>query len=378
MKMNCKTLFLSIILLLALSAKLQAAEIKHMYEVNLPVVSQETDVRKAAFEQGLIEVSMRVSGSGLAPTQLDLSQASSLIQQYRYRAMSEQEVSDYLQKHIDAPSPAYKLWMQFDASKLKRLLTENGLPQWGEQRPDVLLWLVVKDGGNRYLLRRDDQSLIRDALEEAAQARGLPLVWPLYDQTDRMVLEYSDLWGQFWEPIRQASKRYNVDAVLLGRMQWLQGSWRVDWSLLQAGEMQSWQVNAPALDLLTSSGIGVATDHIASRYAVFSGGFASAQLLLRVHELSNVEDYARAARYLASLPPVKNIYASEVQPGQVDFHIELRGNEDDLKRAIALSRVLIPQSGPQLELQGAPQINNDGSALQTMPAARILTYRLGQ
>ncbi len=377
MKMNCKTLFFSIILLLALSVKLQAAEIKHMYEVSLPVVSQETDVRKAAFEQGLIEVSMRVSGSGLAPTQLDLSQASNLIQQYRYRAMSEQEVSDYLQKHVDAPAPAFKLWMQFDASKLKRLLADNGLPQWGEQRPDVLLWLAVKDGANRYLLRQGDQSLIKDALEEAAQARGLPLVWPLYDQADRAVLEYSDLWGQFWEPIKQASKRYNVDAVLLGRMQWLQGSWQVDWSLLQDGEMQSWQVNAPALDLLTSSGIGVATDHIASRYAVFSGGFSSSQLLLRIYQLSSVDEYARAARYLASLPPVKHVYASEVKPGQVDFHIELSGNEDDLKRAIALGRVLTPHSDSQPEVQTETRGDNSASARQAA-ATRILSYRLGQ
>ncbi|HEY9202663.1 MAG TPA: DUF2066 domain-containing protein [Gammaproteobacteria bacterium] len=374
--MNCKTLFFSIILLLALSVKLQAAEIKHMYEVSLPVVSQEADARKAAFEQGLIEVSMRVSGSGLAPTQLDLSQASSLVQQYRYHAMNEQEVSDYLQKHVDAPAPAFKLWMQFDASKLKRLLAENGLPQWGEQRPDVLLWLAVKDGANRYLLRRADQSLIKDALEEAAQARGLPLVWPEYDQDDRALLEYSDLWGQFWEPIKQASKRYNVDAILLGRMQWLQGSWQVDWSLLQDGEMQSWQVNAPALDLVTGSGIGVATDHIASRYAVFSGGFDSAQLLLRIHQLNSVEDYARAASYLASLPPVKQVYASEVQPGQVDFHVELSGNEEDLKRAIALGRVLIPHSGSQPELQLEAQPDS-GSVLQTMPT-RILAYRLGR
>jgi len=374
--MNCKTLFLSIILLLALSVKLQAAEIKHMYEVSLPVASQEAAARKAAFEQGLIEVSMRVSGSGLAPTQLDLGQASRLIQQYRYHAMSEQEISDYLQKHVDAQAPAFKLWMQFDASKLKRLLRENGLPQWGEQRPDVLLWLAVKDGANRYLLRQGDQSLIKDALEEAAQARGLPLVWPLYDQTDRAVLEYSDLWGQFWEPIKQASKRYNVDAVLLGRMQWLQGSWQVGWSLLQDGEMQSWQVNAPALDLLTSSGIGVATDHIASRYAVFSGGFDNAQLLLRVHQLNSVEDYARAARYLASLPPVKHVYASEVQPGQVDFHVELSGNEEDLKRAIALGRVLTPDRGSPLELPTEARTDS-GRALQAMPM-RILAYRLGQ
>ena len=354
--MNCKTLFFSTIYLLFTSASLQAESIKHIYEVSLPVVSQENMVRRAAFEQGLVEVSVRVSGTGLAPTQLDLSQASRMIRQYRYRTLSADEISEYMKKSGALLAPKYKLWMQFDDEKIKLLLRENGLPIWGHQRPNVLVWLAVKDGRNRYVLKRSDQSEIRDAVDAEAQKRGLPVIWPEYDNKDRKIVEFSDVWGQFWGPVKQASKRYGVDAIILGRMNWVNQSWQVNWSLLLEDKMDSWQLNALDLGLLTSSGIGVATDHISSRFAVFSDSANDAELIVRISNLDNVKQYARASHYLSSLAPVKNVYATEVKQHQVDFFIELSGDEDDLKRIIALGRVLEPDRSEAINAIEPPRI----------------------
>lgn len=377
MKMNRKTFFLKIILLSVLCFKLQAAEIKQMFEVNLPVVNQEADIRKAAFEQGFIEVVVRVSGTSLAPVQLELSEAGRMISQYRYRAMSEQEVTAYQQKHPAEIPPKYTLWMRFDDGKLKQLLRSNSLPIWGYQRPNVLIWLAVKDGRNRYLLKRTDQSQIKDAVDLAAAQRGLPIVWPEYDQADQKLIEFTDIWGQFWEPLKQASLRYKVDAIILGRMHWLKDSWQVDWSLLQEGRMHSWNINAVDLSVLTSSGIDVATDHISSRFAVFADSLNDEELIVRINNLSSVKRYAQAAHYLESLAPVKSVYAKEVNQQQVDFHIDLSGDESDLKRIIALGKVLIPDDTPQVlpVLENAGQAPENRTGLQNIQA-RVLSYRL--
>lgn len=377
MKMNRKTFFLKIILLSVLCFKLQAAEIKQMFEVNLPVVNQEADIRKAAFEQGFIEVVVRVSGTSLAPVQLELSEAGRMISQYRYRTMSEQEVTAYQQKHPAETPPKYTLWMRFDDGKLKQLLRSNSLPIWGYQRPNVLIWLAVKDGRNRYLLKRTDQSQIKDAVDLAAAQRGLPIVWPEYDQADRKLIEFTDIWGQFWEPLKQASLRYKVDAIILGRMHWLKDSWQVDWSLLQEGRMHSWNINAVDLSVLTSSGIDVATDHISSRFAVFADSLNDEELIVRINNLSSVKRYAQAAHYLESLAPVKSVYAKEVNQQQVDFHIDLSGDESDLKRIIALGKVLIPDDTPQVlpVLENAGQAPENRTGLQNIQA-RVLSYRL--
>jgi len=352
-----------------MSVKLQAADIKHMYEVSLPVVSQEAQIRKAAFEQGFIEVSVRVSGTSLAPTQLNLAESARLIRQYRYRALSDLERTAYLEKAPNQVPPKYKLWMQFDDNKVKQLLRNNGLPLWGYQRPNVLVWLAVKDGRNRYLLKQADQSLIKDEIELGAKRRGLPIIWPKYDAADQRLVEYTDIWGQFWEPVKQASKRYGVNAVLIGRMNWVRGKWQVDWSLMQDNKVENWRVSASDLPILTSSGIGVATDSISSRFAVFADSSNDAELIVRVNNLSNVRKYSEASHYLASLAPVKNVYVKEVDKHQVDFHIDLSGDEDDLKRIIALGKVLKPDTRPVKAVSpDEPPRNN---------LVRILRYTLG-
>lgn len=348
--MNCKTLFFSAICLILISVNAQASSIKHMYEVSLPVVSQAGDIRRAAFEQGLIEVAVRVSGTSLAPTQMNLNQATRLVSQYRYQSMSQQEIEAYMKQTQTLVAPKYKLWIQFDDGKIKQLLRENGLPIWGYQRPKVLVWLAVKDGKNRYILKKSDRSLIKDAVIRESRKRGLPILWPEFDARDQQQVSFIDIWGKFWEPVKQASLRYPVDAIIIGQMNWSNGSWQVDWSLSLEDKTDNWRLSALDLGMLMGSGIGVATDHISSRFSVFADSANDAELLLRVSDLNSVEKYARASHYLSSLAPVKHIFATEVNMHYIDFTVELSGDESDLKRIIALGKVLKPDLRPPLEL----------------------------
>ncbi len=370
-KMNRKTFFLSTLYLLftlcAVTGPAHASAIKQMYELSLPVASQQKHIRTAAFEQGLIEVSMRVSGSSMAPTQLDLSRASQMISQYRYIGMSRAEIKAYMKQTASAVRPRYKLWMKFDDAKVKQQLRSKGLPIWGYQRPGVLIWLAVKDGKNRYLLKRSDQSQIKDAVEKEARRRGLPIIWPEYDAEDKQQLSFIDVWGEFWEPLKQVSRRYAADAILLGKMSWLNGSWQVNWSLQLEGKNESWQLSALDMGMITSSGIGVATDHISSRFAVYEGIENEGRLLLRVSDLSGVKAYAAASHYIASLAPVKSVYTKEINPSQADFFLELNGDENDLKRIIALGRVLVPDNRPEIE----PEILQNNASLDNTPENNI-------
>jgi len=356
-----KSCFFNLFLLFALSANVQAAVIKQIYEVSLPVLSQDKAIRSAAFEQGLVEVSIRVSGNSLAPTQIDLKQATRLVRQYHYKAMNQPEIDTYMKKTSSLVAPKFKLWMQFDDAKIKQLLRKKGMPIWGYQRPNVLVWLAVKDGRNRYLLKNSDSSQIKDAVSLEARRRGLPLIWPEFDGQDKQIVSFIDVWGEFLEPIKQATKRYPVDAVILGRMSWNNGSWTANWSLLMDNKTQSWQLSALDLGILMNSGVGVATDQISSRFAVYADSANDGELLLRVSDLNNLSQYSKASHYLASLAPVKNIYAQQVNQYQVDFHIELSGDESDLKRIIALGKTLVPDTRVIVPAEIKSDLPNDGA-----------------
>lgn len=109
---------------------------------------------------------------------------------------------------------------EFDKVKLNELLQREGLPLWGERRPETLLWLATEDSesGERQLLDETTPSEMREHLSAKAKERGLPLSFPLMDLTDRTTISIYDVWGRFVQSLTQASHRYSVDNVIGARM----------------------------------------------------------------------------------------------------------------------------------------------------------------
>lgn len=109
---------------------------------------------------------------------------------------------------------------EFDKIKLNELLQREGLPLWGERRPETLLWLATQDSesGERQLLDETTPSEMREHLSAKAKERGLPLSFPLMDLTDRTTISIYDVWGRFVQSLTQASNRYSVDNVIGARV----------------------------------------------------------------------------------------------------------------------------------------------------------------
>lgn len=109
---------------------------------------------------------------------------------------------------------------EFDKIKLNELLQREGLPLWGERRPETLLWMATEDSesGERQLLDETTPSEMREHLSAKAKERGLPLSFPLMDLTDRTTISIYDVWGRFVQSLTQASHRYSVDNVIGARV----------------------------------------------------------------------------------------------------------------------------------------------------------------
>ena len=366
-----KAVFFAFILLFAAPLTSQATVVSKMYEVSLPVVSQEVPIRRAAFEQAFIQVLVRVSGSSLASTSIDLRMAPKFVQQYRYLSL---DPAQNVNKDVlpGMPVAKHNLWVQFNEGSIKKLLREKGLPIWGRQRPTVLMWIAVRDGKNRYILREQDQSTIKDALTQEAERRGLPVIWPRFDKQDQAIASFPDVWGSFWDPVVRASKNYPVDAVMIGRMNWKGGSWQVDWSLMLDGKSDSWRLKALDLQLLMASGVDVATDQIASRFSVLEDVTNEGEIVVQVNGVQQLHSYAGTERYLRSLAPVKNVFATEVAADFVRFHVDVTGNKDDLRRIIALGKTLAPDEPPKPQLP--VNLQNPQLPVPALPS-NVLTYK---
>lgn len=353
--------------------------VKQMFEVSLPVINQERDIRNAAFEQGFVDVLVRVSGSSQVASQIDTTMAARYVQQFHYQPLEQPLESETASKALTTPNIAieippakYNLWLQFNEGKIKNLLRENSLPVWGKQRPSVLIWLAVRDGRTRYILRDQDASAIKDTVKKVSARRGLPLVWPTFDDQDQMSVSFTDVWGSFWKPIQQASERYSVDAIVVGRMDWLDGNWQVDWSMMLDNSSSNWHLKALDLELLMASGIDVATDQIARRFAVLEDVGNTDELTVQINGVRTVDTYAKISRYLQSLAPVKNVFITNIKDDMVRFHVGVTGDQNDLMRVIALGKTLSRVQTIR------PVINprDPGSVSSEQPPTSLLTYSI--
>ncbi|HIP52560.1 MAG TPA: DUF2066 domain-containing protein, partial [Chromatiales bacterium] len=165
-------------LLFSLSAL--AAPATELYEAEVEAGGQDATARNKAIRAALQQVLVKVSGNrqilqreGVAR---ELGNASSLVQQYRFRKEGEGDEG--------------RLWLRasFDSTAINRMLRRHRLPVWGT-RPTVLAWLAVDRKGQRRFLTRERFPSAYRAMKQAAQRRGLTLLSPLLDLEDRRALK---------------------------------------------------------------------------------------------------------------------------------------------------------------------------------------------
>lgn len=325
----------------------QAVIVENIYESEIVVADQNRQTRETVFEQAFQQTLIRVTGSSqiLGNPLIDEARkkAAKYVTQFLYRELPPSSETPADVTGFKKPEGKL-LWIKFDDQAINSLLRNSNLPVWGQQRPAVLVWLAVRDGGHRYILRDSDVSPIKDELEKAARLRGLPLRWPSYDDAERARLSFVDLWGGFWDNILAVSRNYQKEAVLVGRYQWVQNQWHVKWDMLQDRHVQGWQIESPDLGLLSSVGIDQTTDQVSVKYALLTTETSGGNFYIDIHGINSVDSYAQITNYLLGLTPVKDVFASEVSELGIRFKIEARGNVEDIKRLIALGDTLQPEN----------------------------------
>lgn len=328
--------------LMLASASAAAARVDDLFQVEVPAAGRDPASRDAALGQALGEVLLRVTGSAESlrdPSVKPLfKNPSRFAQQFRFREVPAQPAAEQAEQ--------LTLWVQFDGVALAREIREAGLPYWGTERPDVLIWLAVDDRGRRYLVSDNSEGSVSRSLSAAADRRGLPLTLPLMDLEDRRAVQFTDVWGGFVGSLEAASQRYRPQVILVGKLghSGASGGWRGSWSLLGTGTPQSWTSHAPTLEAAVDQGIGEASEWLALQYAVVATD-ASVHTLV-VEGIEGLADYARVSRYLASLTPVDEVQVSRVSGQEVEFSLHLNSEERSLLRVITLGRVLQANEEP--------------------------------
>jgi hypothetical protein len=314
---------------LVLSSPAGAVAVENLYKATVPVSGQGEAQLAEAYQAGLERVLVRVSGdrdvTRREGMETQLENAESLL------ASSQVGPGD---------NGDERLQLTFSARAVNRILAETGAAVWGMNRPLILAWIAVQDGGDRGLLVETGESseqgwsaLIRDR----ARDRGLPLALPPADRaSDRTLL--SEVWGQFMGQISRASSGMDHDLLAVVRIMRRDGGWQASWQYQGGGiEPSSGSVSADSQSALASALVDALTAELASRYAVTGGAINTGPYLrLAVEGVRSPSDYAAVKRALSQLNPVESVGAMTVSPDRIVFRMVHTGELAQLQQNIAL------------------------------------------
>ncbi len=336
----------------------QAYASTDMHAAAVPVDGQGAAERERGFREALGEVIVRmtgVSGSRANPEVRDLiSNPDRFVQTYRYRTLDDDERERLAEREDLAEAPSHELRVTFSGSRLEEALRASEVPVWGKPRPELLLWVGVDDGRERYIVGEDDGEDARHVLAEQAERRGLPLLLPLLDLEDRDRIGFIDIRGPFLDAIEAASARYGADTRLIGYVNRRgEDEWIGDWTLLDGDRETRWRMRAQERDTLLAAGVDGATDRIASAAA----GRVGERITLRIHvgAIGSMADYVRVAEYLGGLARVEQVAVASLDADTVRFDMVFDGRLNQLQRAIATGRLLDPAVSRALAEELAPE-----------------------
>ncbi len=372
---NLKAKIFVFVSLLLVLPQAMASTASTLYDVEVLVADESADTRWRVFKEGLEEVFIRISGDSIVMNKLKRPAASRYIKQYSYDPVANPVVND------NDEILAHRLKIHYNGSAMAKYLRDNGFPVWGEHRPDVVIWLAIRDGRNEYVLKNNDQSLLKTAADNALKRRGIPDRWPLYDAKDRKLLKVADIRGGFRDPVTAASKRYSSGPALTGGLIWNGQQWQSSWSLLMDNANRHWSIVDTDYTRLINKAIDQAADAMGIAFATH-GVDKNQQLVtvrLQVQAVDSIKKYHRLEDYLRDLSAVAQVRPLEVDGQNATFEVTLRSNEEEFFNLIKNDAELIeaqpieasPIESPPVETPKKESVvpeSGNQSAAQNAPA----------
>lgn len=313
-----------------------AVKVSSIYEVDMPVETQLEDARAEAVKQGFLQVLTKVSGDPLIQKNADIMEgvkkAGYYVQEFSYRA-------------TDTSTTAYMLNVRFNPVDVNRLLKRAGIAYWGEERPLILVWLAVTDDKhNTEIIGNETPGDLLENIAQQGKQFGLPLIFPMMDVTDVSQLSPEDIMTGALPMIKEASKRYKPDALLIGSIEQSGDQFDSEWQLILGEDVWSWTISDRSVEKVIAAVLNQGSQKLARYYIVKNENSRPSWLTIEVTNISERTDLADLLRYLKQLPPVQQIQLKQVSGNVVELSVLIRGPLSVFQQNAAINQRLIFKS----------------------------------
>ncbi len=330
------TLFYTVIIATLLAPiHVQAVEVNDIYQAQVIVDSQSSTIRTRALKSAMRNVLIKASGIKEVSSNSILRQAlnnpNPYLLQYRYGSIDDNRL----------------LIVDFDESKINKLLNTAQQPIWGKFRPQILLWLVEENGLKRRIYSNSDDSAIANHITKLSKDRGLPVIQPLMDFEDINQVSVAEVWGRFAEPINVASQRYTPEKNVIIRVSNHQcllcdkADYIIDWSIIEEeNQTFSEPYQGTNSEALIDEVVNDLTRHILQQYALEVT--TANELQIDINNINNLIDYTKLTEFFATLSAVQQVTLVQVNEEYYRFKLTFIGAESTLFSSFKLSNKLTP------------------------------------
>ena len=308
-----------------------AIEDPTLFTVQVSLDPEEDDPRATAYKRGLWEIVVRVTGSEL-PAETPLLEAL-FPNPARYVLQFRQGADE-------------TLLISFDGAAVENVLRSAGETVWGVDRPLTLVWLAVDWGqGEREIVAANDPEpaagasrsidrnrLLRERIHATASRRGIPVVFPLLDTEVLQNVSFTDIWGGFDVQLLQASRRYQANSILVGRVR-ADAVHRNRWTYYFGGARQAWSGEP-------EDAVNYLADALAAEFA-FAGDAPLETVTLNIAGIDSVRAYGTVHQFLENLSLIEDFEVHTVKGDEIRYQVRLRGGSAHLGRALETSNILI-------------------------------------
>lgn len=307
-----------------------------LYDAEIPVETQTLSDRAEAASSALREILTRVTGLRNLPMTKPVVEALRNPERY---------YSQYKFALLDDKTTYFQV--SFESESVRGLVNRSALPIWGANRPKIIVWLVVEEGGSREVLGSGSEHSLVTGLRRRSRQRGLEISLPLMDLDEQLTISPSVVWGSFADSLYQASQRYGADLLLIGRAtRSVSGNWITFWEFwLEKGEREfSFESQTAARG--AERAVDEVGDELMQRFAVL--GRASESIDLLVRGASSVDGYVALMRHLVAFEFINRVDVVEVTPDSVSLRVVTRSSVSQLGDLLSVDGVLVRESDEPL------------------------------
>ena len=382
---------LFIIVLFLFSTSLKAVEVEGLYQANIAINSQNSSDRAQALKKALAAVMLKIGGQ---QSVLDNDVIKKAVNNYRLY-LSQYRYHHKTLQIADSHGNKKQLFLlaSFNEEKINQVFQEANVPLWGSLRPQVLLWLVDEQGLTRTIMSNSSLSNLPFMVNEFSAQRGLPIMMPLMDLTDASEITLSDVWGRFQQPIKEASKRYFAEAIVVMRIsdtslvalddmnkqtvesndcgllcvqpQSQEHTYVLDWSLLDWGVVKgqqqfSQQYQGNSAQALLQQGLSDITEQIYQRYALLTT--TQNDFVIDVENVDSLTTYVEVFDFLSNLSSVKSVTLVSAKGNVRRFSLQLLGSTETLLASLQLNKKLTQYIDPLAKFN-EPELTEKGEPL---------------